>query len=102
MQQESPSAVLLQRLLTFSVVSTSPHTHLTATVAIRWHTGYIGGLKEVQYSKLMSEKPEKAMQLAIEGMLPNNTLGRKAATRMRLYAGAEHKNGAQKPEEFKY
>ena len=55
----------------------------------RWHTGYIGGLKEVQYSKLMSEKPE-------------NTLGRKAATRMRLYAGAEHKNGAQKPEEFKY
>ena len=62
----------------------------------------IGGLKEVQYSKLMSEKPEKAMQLAIEGMLPNNTLGRKAATRMRLYAGAEHKNGAQKPEEFKY
>ena len=42
----------------------------------RWHTGYIGGLKEVQYSKLMSEKPEKAMQLAIEGMLPNNTLGR--------------------------
>ncbi len=50
----------------------------------------------------MSEKPEKAMQLAIEGMLPNNTLGRKAATRMRLYAGAEHKNGAQKPEEFKY
>ena len=68
----------------------------------RTHSGYIGGLKEVQYSKLMSEKPEKAMQLAIEGMLPNNTLGRKAATRMRLYAGAEHKNGAQKPEEFKY
>mgnify|MGYP002562746745 CR=1 FL=1 len=68
----------------------------------RRHSGYIGGLKEVQYSKLMSEKPEKAMQLAIEGMLPNNTLGRKAATRMRLYAGAEHKNGAQKPEEFKY
>ena len=68
----------------------------------QYHTGYIGGLKEVQYSKLMSEKPEKAMQLAIEGMLPNNTLGRKAATRMRLYAGAEHKNGAQKPEEFKY
>ena len=68
----------------------------------RYHTGYIGGLKEVQYSKLMSDKPEKAMQLAIEGMLPNNTIGRKAATRMRLYAGAEHKNAAQKPEEYKY
>ena len=115
MQQESPSAVLLQRLLTFA-----PHCYCGDHVIIincakavltgnklenkyyRWHTGYIGGLKEVQYSKLMSEKPEKAMQLAIEGMLPNNTLGRKAATRMRLYAGAEHKNGAQKPEEFKY
>ena len=68
----------------------------------RRHSGYIGGLKEVQYSKLMSDKPEKAMQLAIEGMLPNNTIGRKAATRMRLYAGAEHKNAAQKPEEYKY
>ena len=117
MQQESPSAVLLQRLLTFSVVSTSPHGDhvivINCAKAVltgnklenkyyRWHTGYIGGLKEVQYSKLMSEKPEKAMQLAIEGMLPNNTLGRKAATRMRLYAGAEHKNGVQKPEEFKY
>ena len=68
----------------------------------RRHSGYIGGLKEVQYSKLMSDKPEKAMQLAIEGMLPNNTSGRKAATRMRLYAGAEHKNAAQKPEEYKY
>ena len=119
MQQESPSDVLLQRLLTFSVVY-APHCDCGDHVIVincakavltgnklenkyyRWHTGYIGGLKEVQYSKLMSEKPEKAMQLAIEGMLPNNTLGRKAATRMRLYAGAEHKNGAQKPEEFKY
>ena len=68
----------------------------------RHHTLYMGGMKEVQYSKLMAEKPEKAMQLAIEGMLPHNTIGRKAATRMRLYRGAEHKNAAQKPEEYKY
>ena len=68
----------------------------------RWHTGYIGHLKEVQYSKLMAEKPEKAMELAVYGMLPNTTIGRKAMTRLRLYRGAEHKNAAQKPEEFKF
>ena len=68
----------------------------------RWHTGYIGHLKEVQYSKLMAEKSEKAMELAIYGMLPNNTIGRKAMTRLRLYRGAEHVNAAQKPEEFKF
>ena len=68
----------------------------------RTHSGYIGGLKETSYRKLMNEKPEKAMQLAIEGMLPHNSIGRKAATRMRLYRGAEHKNAAQKPEEYKY
>ena len=68
----------------------------------RWHTGWIGGLKEVQYSKLMAEKPEKAMELAVNGMLPNTSIGRKAMTRLRLYRGAEHKNAAQKPEEFKF
>lgn len=66
----------------------------------RWHTGWIGGLKEVQYSKLMSEKSDKAMTIAVEGMLPNNTLGRKAATRLRVYKGEEHNNAAQKPEKY--
>ena len=68
----------------------------------RWHTGYIGHLKEVRYDKLMSTKPEKAMELAINGMLPNNTLGRKAMTRLRLYRGAEHNNAGQKPEVFEF
>ena len=68
----------------------------------RWHTGYIGHLKSIQYSKLMATRPEKAMELAVNGMLPNTTLGRKAATRLRLYAGAEHKNQAQKPEVFEF
>ena len=68
----------------------------------RWHTGWIGHLKEVQYSKLMAEKPEKAMELAIYGMLPNTTLGRKAMTRVRLYRGAEHKNAAQKTEVLEF
>lgn len=68
----------------------------------RHHTGWIGHLKEVSYDKLMAERPEKAMTLAVNGMLPNNTLGRKALTRLRCYAGAEHKNAAQKPVEYKF
>ena len=64
------------------------------------HTGWIGGLKAVQYKDLMEKNPEKAMKLAIEGMLPHNTLGRKAATRVRIYRGAEHDHAAQKPVEW--
>ena len=67
----------------------------------RWHTGWIGHLKEVGYDKLMKENPEKAMTIAVNGMLPNSTLGRKALTRLRCYAGAEHNNAAQKPVEYK-
>lgn len=62
------------------------------------HTGYIGNLKEVKYSTLMVEKPEFAMQLAVKGMIPDTTLGRKALTRLHIYKGAEHKHAAQKPE----
>ena len=65
------------------------------------HTGWIGHLKEVGYDKLMKENPEKAMTIAVNGMLPNTTLGRKALTRLRCYAGAEHNNAAQKPVEYK-
>ena len=67
----------------------------------RHHTGWIGHLKEEGYDKMMAERPEKAMTLAVNGMLPNNTLGRKALTRLRCYAGAEHNNAAQKPVEYK-
>ncbi|MBQ9551644.1 MAG: 50S ribosomal protein L13 [Clostridia bacterium] len=64
------------------------------------HTGYIGNLKQVKYSTLMKTKPEFAMTLAVKGMLPDNTLGRAALTRLRVYRGAEHKHAAQKPEEW--
>ena len=64
----------------------------------RHHSGYIGGLKEVQYSTLMATKPEKAMELAVKGMLPKNTLGALAFNRLKVYAGAEHNHAAQKPE----
>lgn len=62
------------------------------------HTGWIGGLKEVKYSKLMAERPEFAMELAVKGMLPKNTIGRTAMTRLKLFKGPEHIHAAQKPE----
>ena len=63
----------------------------------RHHSGYIGGLKEVQYKTLMANRPEMAMELAVKGMLPHNSLGDKAFTRLHVYAGAEHKHAAQQP-----
>ena len=62
------------------------------------HTGWIGGLKEVQYATLMRENPEKAMFLAVKGMLPGNKLGRTAMTRCRVFRGSEHTHAAHKPE----
>lgn len=61
------------------------------------HTGYVGGLKAVKYADLMANRSEKAMELAVWGMLPHNTLGRNALTRCRIYKDAEHKHSAQKP-----
>jgi large subunit ribosomal protein L13 len=63
----------------------------------RHHTGWIGNMKEVKYATLMKNNPEKAMMLAIKGMIPDNTLGRTALTRVRIYKGAEHKHEAQQP-----
>ena len=68
----------------------------------RHHSGYIGGLKEVKYSTLMATKPELAMELAIKGMLPHNSLGDKAFTRLKVYAGAEHKQEAQQPTPYNF
>lgn len=61
------------------------------------HSGWIGGLKEVKYRTMMEQRPEFAMELAVKGMLPKNSLGRAALTRLKLYKGAEHNNAAQKP-----
>ena len=62
------------------------------------HTGYIGNMKKVKYSKRMDEKPEFVVTKAVKGMLPDTTLGRKALTRLHVYKGAEHPHAAQKPE----
>ena len=64
------------------------------------HTGYIGNLKEVKYSTLMRTKPEFAVELAVKGMVPDSTIGRKALTRCRVYRDANHGHAAQKPEKI--
>ncbi|PWM38507.1 MAG: 50S ribosomal protein L13 [Clostridiales bacterium] len=66
----------------------------------RYHTGHIGGLKEVSYKRIMETKPEKAIELAVKGMMPKNKIAAAALTRLRVFAGAEHNLGAQKPEVF--
>ena len=66
----------------------------------RRHSGWVGGLKETKYAHLMKENPEKAMMLAIKGMLPDTTLGRAALTRARVYRGEVHGHEAQKPEAY--
>lgn len=62
------------------------------------HTGYPGGLKVIPYRTLMTEKPVLAMEKAIKGMLPHNRLGRQMYTKLRVYAGPEHQQQAQKPQ----
>ena len=64
----------------------------------RYHTGYMGGLKETSYRKLMNTKPEKAFELAVKGMLPKNSLGRQMYRKLKVYAGPEHDHAAQKPQ----
>lgn len=63
----------------------------------RHHSGWIGGLKEVNYKTLMAERPEFAMEKAVKGMLPKNSLGRTAFTRLKVFSGAEHPHAAQQP-----
>ena len=66
------------------------------------HSGYVGGMKSIQYKELMAKRPEMAMELAVKGMLPHNTLGRTAFTRLKVYAGGAHKHQAQKPEAYEF
>ena len=64
----------------------------------RHHTGYIGNMKEENYQKLMSERSDFAIELAVKGMLPKTHLGREMLKRLKVYKGAEHNHEAQKPE----
>lgn len=66
----------------------------------RRHSGWVGGLKETQYRQLMATNSDKAMTLAVKGMIPDTVIGRKALTRLRAYKGAEHNNAAQNPQPY--
>ena len=64
----------------------------------RHHSGYIGGVKEISARDLLNNNPEQMMMRAVKGMLPHNSLGRQQLKKLRVYAGSEHENIAQKPE----
>jgi large subunit ribosomal protein L13 len=64
------------------------------------HTGHIGGLKEITAEKLLAKKPEEVLRLAVKGMLPKNSLGRRQLRKLKIYAGTEHPHEAQKPEKL--
>ncbi len=68
----------------------------------RHHSGYIGGMKEMTAKDMMEKSPEKVMMLAIKGMLPHNSLGRQQIKKVRIYAGSDHENQAQKPEMWNF
>ena len=68
----------------------------------RHHSGYIGGMKEVSAKTMLENNPEKAMTLAVKGMLPHNSLGRASLKKLRVYSGSEHENQAQKPEVWEF
>ena len=67
-----------------------------------YHTGYVGGLKQIQYKKMMEEKADQAVMLAVKGMLPKNALGRQMIKKLRVYKGAEHNHQAQQHIELKF
>lgn len=74
---------------------------LQQKVAYR-HTGWMGGIRETKYVDLMKKNPQKAMSMAIKGMLPHNSLGARMAKRLRAYFGSDHGHEAQKPELFEF
>lgn len=62
------------------------------------HSGYVGGMKETTLKKMLADKPERVIELAVKGMLPKGPLGRQMYKKLFVYAGSEHKHEAQKPE----
>lgn len=64
------------------------------------HSGYPGGLRSVSYGELMEKRPDKAVEKAVKGMLPKNSLGRKMIKKLKVYAGSEHPHQAQQPVPF--
>ena len=89
----------------FVIVVNCDKVKLTGKKAVQkmytYHTGYIGGLKQTPYGKMIEQKSDKLVYESIKGMLPKNSLGRQMLTKLRTYKGAEHKQQAQQPAELK-
>jgi len=88
----------------FVVVINADKVRLTGNKAAQKvyyrHTGYIGGLKETSFERMMAKHPERVIEKAVKGMLPKNTLGRAMGKKLKVYAGAEHPHEAQKPRQI--
>jgi len=84
------------------VVINAEKVHLTGRKmtdkVYRWHTGYIGGLREVSAERMLRTHPERVIEWAVQGMLPKGRLGRAMFKKLKVYRGAEHPHAAQKPE----
>jgi large subunit ribosomal protein L13 len=84
------------------VVINAGKVHLTGRKmtdkVYRWHTGYIGGLREVSAERMLRTHPERVIEWAVQGMLPKGRLGRAMFKKLKVYRGAEHPHAAQKPE----
>ena len=84
------------------VVLNAEKVHLTGrklqNKQYRWHTGYIGGLREVSAEKMLKTHPERVIEWAVQGMLPKNRLGRAMAKKLKVYRGAAHPHQAQRPQ----
>ena len=88
----------------FVIIINADKVHLsgnkrTQKMAYR-HSGYPGGLRSVRYDELLAKNPEKAVEKAIKGMLPKNTLGRQMLSKLKVYAGDQHPHAAQQPVPF--
>ena len=66
------------------------------------HSGYVGGIKETTLKEMLNKHPERVIEFAVKGMLPKGPLGRQMFTKLHVYAGPDHEQGAQKPEVLKF
>lgn len=86
----------------FVIIINAANINLTGNKLLnkkmRWHTGYPGGLKEIDYGTLLQKRPEKIIEAAVKGMLPHNRLGAAMYKKLKVYRGSEHPHQAQKPE----
>jgi large subunit ribosomal protein L13 len=88
----------------FIVIVNAEKIHVTGNKAkdkmYHHHTGYVGSLKSISFEKLIDKAPERVLQTAVKGMLPNNPLGRKMFSKLKVYAGETHPHAAQQPKEL--